>query len=266
MNYDEQIVLIRKQNHQKYLKHIDDKKIEENELIKKKYDADLRQKKINIMTKINQRYHRSYPLSKSEATKIIQKFIKKNYFEPQCINEDEIKSILPLYRIRILITNTHINEYSEEGIPQNEIAMHRLQHLSNKNNDKYIFFRYCFDIRKLYSQRNQLIEIYDNFYFMQPNDHIKIDRLWRKINGITNASIIYMSQFEYWKLLSIEKYKNQNDNNSNINQNDIVKINTIKNNMEKILDEEVAINVDMDYLDKLNKQYISQLLNDTMII
>ncbi|AGF85462.1 hypothetical protein QJ854_gp320 [Moumouvirus goulette] len=75
------------------------------------------------------------------------------------------------------------------------------------NNDKTIIFTYCFDIRQLYPKKNQLIEIYGSYYFLQPQDHKKMDKLWKKVNNNTTESINFINNFEYQKALSKDMFK-----------------------------------------------------------
>lgn len=232
MNINEQIKFIRKQKHDEYLKYIgkiNDKKKEE---IQKEYNSEIRLKQIRILAKLRQIIRQN---KKEKAVKTIQKFIRDNYFKPICINNDEINKIPPIYRIRISITTQHINEYSEKNIPADMIDMHRLIYkMVQMSVDKFVLFRYCFDIRKLYPVKNQIIEILGGFYFMQPDDHIRINSLWKKINNETNESIRYLIFFEYQKTLSIDRYKNIEYDYENEEK--------ISKEIEKILDKDALEN------------------------
>lgn len=140
------------------------------------------------------------------SIKKIQRYFKKKYLG-LCINESDIKDIPPLYRFRVAITNYHVIEYSEENIEDTIINMHRFIHEMFKPLEKqYVLFRYCFDIRILYYQRNNILELQDGKYYLQPSDHIRINKLWKKVNGSTDESIIFLSRLEYIKSLSIDKY------------------------------------------------------------
>lgn len=171
-----------------------------------KYDYQLDNPIVNIPAKVDQQ--KIYDNRHHQAANLIQKFIKKKLFYPECINESEISDIPPIYRIRINITELHINEYNETDIPENLLAYHRIiYNMVNYKSNVQILFRYCFDIRKLILDKNQVIGIYDNYYFLQPNDHIYLNKIWRKICGTTSESIIYMTNFEYYKSLSVDMYK-----------------------------------------------------------
>ncbi|AZL89487.1 hypothetical protein QKC54_gp0335 [Megavirus baoshan] len=145
---------------------------------------------------------------KNNAAKKIQQFIRKKYFEPECINQQNISNIPVLFRFRINITNIHINEYSEENIPQDLINIYRLSYDNiHYASNKTVLFKYCFDVRDLFPKRNQIIEIMGNFFFLQPKDHIEINKLWKKVNNDTPDSINYINNFEYYKSLSVDMYK-----------------------------------------------------------
>ncbi|AYV85757.1 MAG: hypothetical protein Satyrvirus37_2 [Satyrvirus sp.] len=204
MDINGQLSLVRKEKHENYLKYVS--------------------KKNPVPVPV--------PVPITDQTKAaitIQKFIKKHYFEPQCINDEEIKYIPPIFRIRIDITDQHIKEYTENSIEPGLLDMYRLIN-SACQKEKTILFRYCFDIRILYPMKDQIIELYDNFYFMQPCDHIRINNLWKKVNGTTNESIIYLSDFEYYKNLSFDKFGR-------------------------------SFCIDDDYLDELNRHYINDIIN-----
>ncbi|AEX61476.1 hypothetical protein c7_L412 [Megavirus courdo7] len=144
----------------------------------------------------------------NNAAKKIQHFIRKKYFEPECINHQDISNIPVLYRFRINITNIHINEYSEENIPQDLVNIYRLSYDNiHYANNKTVLFKYCFDVRDLFPKRNQIIEIMGNYFFLQPIDHIEINKLWKKVNNDTPDSINYLNNFEYYKSLSMDMYK-----------------------------------------------------------
>lgn len=192
MSFEEQINLIRKQKHEQYLKYASEcdklAEIEQqpsNELLPAPAIIDPR----------------------NAAAITIQRFVRRVLFEPPCINSEEILGIEPIYRLRIFITNYHINEYSEQNVPADDIETHRTIYQVARSEPKVIFFRYCFDIRKLHPDKNQIVELYDNFYFMQPEDHRRIDKLWARINGATSASIKFLNNFEYAKSLAIDKYR-----------------------------------------------------------
>lgn len=230
MNFAEEIKLIRKKKHEEYMEYIGQVQKKQNmEIVKHKYN-ELRLNKINIMANLRKKYKHIFD-TRERAAIVIQKFIRNKYFKPACINEDEIHLIPPMYRFRIFITSDHINEYNEEDIPENLLIMHRqIYKMTNQQNDRSILFRYCFDIRKLYPIRHNIIEIYDNFYFMQPDDHIRINKLWEKVNNKTNRSIIFYSMFEYHKSLSLDMH--------NVELSEEEEMEQIKKTIETILDNE----------------------------
>ncbi|XWV26536.1 hypothetical protein QJ857_gp0531 [Tupanvirus soda lake] len=273
MDISEQIKQIRIQKHQQYLdycRRIEEKENEEikkqNEEIKKQNEKELMDKKINYLTELHDKYKNMFD-PKTSAAKKIQNFVRKNYFEPHCVNELDMNKIPPLYRLRITITNHHVNEYNEENIEQSMLDMHRLIYKMMVTVDEKInLFRYCFDIRELYPKRNKIIELYDGFYFMQPDDHIRINTLWDKVNGETNKSIIFMSQFEYYKCLSVDEFKK---NNCSTNQDET------KKHIEKLLQshdiDNENINFDLvqndipldnDFLHSITRKYIVECDNN----
>ena len=201
MDLEQQLELVRKNKHLAYLKHIANIEIAQKEEIN---DKNVPNKNLNILPNLPE---------KEKAAFKIQKFIKKYWFCPECINTLEMRPIPPLYRFRVNITTYHINEYSEINVSNDMLKMHRLIHnmalpFTMKEEKPIILFRYCFDIRILYIQRNQIIELYDNFYFMQPSDHERIISCWNKVNGETNFSIRYLSDYEYVKSLTEDRVKN----------------------------------------------------------
>nr|AEX62959.1 hypothetical protein mv_R755 [Moumouvirus Monve] len=74
------------------------------------------------------------------------------------------------------------------------------------DSDKTTIFTYCFDIRELYPTKNQIIEIDESYYFLQPQDHKNLEKLWKKVNNYTTESINYINNFEYYKALSKDMF------------------------------------------------------------
>lgn len=137
---------------------------------------------------------------KYEDTKKPEKRPKWNYFK-SCLNESEIRNIPGLYRFRISITPKHLLEYSESGVPSALIEEHRYLRNSIYEIDNIPdteIFRWCFDVRKLYPKRNQPFEIEGCMYYLQPDDHIKLHKIW---NLITNPK--YINRFFDDKIKSI---------------------------------------------------------------
>jgi hypothetical protein len=42
---------------------------------------------------------------------------------------------------------------------------------------------------------------------LQPNDHKRLTAAWRKVNGMTNESMIYLSDIEFAKTLCLDRMK-----------------------------------------------------------
>lgn len=236
MNFEEQINIVRREKHEAYLKYLLENEEKTNEI------------KTNIfMEHLAKKYkHFFNPSAEEKSVRMIQKFIKKKLFSP-CINDNEITHIPPIYRIRISITNQHLKEYSENNINDSTINMYRLMYKMLQPKEKFVLFRYCFDIRKLFPMRNQIIELCDNFYFMQPDDHERIISCWKKVNGETRESINYLNDFNFYKSLSIDKFKPKNHIQGE-------SIGEQKQN-EKICNMDIGTLI--DYFDELNRQYIN---------
>lgn len=276
MNFEEQLKIVREQKRSDYLKRNNESEKKFKEEIEQQQNIELLAKKIETLTNLRQKYGHLFASNpRSKAARTIQRFVKKHYFEPLCINEEDIDNIPPIYRIRINITNYHSLEYSEENIPANTLDMHRLIYKmltqGPTTEPEIIYFRYCFDIRKLYPIKNQIFEIYNIFYFMQPNDHIRINATWRKINNETNESIRYLTSFEYYKSLSIDMYKNVQQphvTNKETIMEEIGKIlnetqvNIVKNPIESVykinnIDQKYVTKLIRDRLDAINREYIN---------
>lgn len=251
-----QMDLMRKEKHLAYLKYMADIEAIENNKLQKIKDEEINNKIVDVMGRLSNKYKHIFNGDKKEkATYIIQKFVRHQYFLPECINNDEIQNIPPLYRFRINITNNHLNEYSEENISNDMLPTHRfiykmtLPVISKMPSD--ILFRYCFDIRKLYTMRHQIIVLYDNFYFMQPDDHVRIIKCWNKVNGETHQSIIYLNNFEYYKSLSIDEYRTLDGTNNN-NETRIKKILEESNNNDNQIKSD---EFDNDLISNIIKKY-----------
>lgn len=189
MDFKDQLHQIRMEKHKKYLEYVSNTE-------KDTGNTDINS--VNIFNEPN-------PQLVESAVKI-QRFMRRYYFEPKCMNDDELSNIPPIYRLRIFITNHHRNDYTEDIVDKDYLDMHRIvQRIFNCNQPKCVLFRYCFDIRKIYHIRNEAIKIEGESYYFQPDDHIKIESLWKKVNGETSSSIIYLNTLEYIKSLSIDR-------------------------------------------------------------
>jgi len=104
----------------------------------------------------------------------------------QISNLNDASNILPTYQFVIKFTNNHLIPYLEENIPTNQLKMHRLMHriASTKPIVKCI---YCFDIRKLNSIRHQIIKVENNYYYLQPDDHIELEKRLATLNDSSNS-------------------------------------------------------------------------------
>lgn len=270
----DQLQKIRLEQHRKYLKYSEECTKKDEMLL----EENLKHKKIDILSKLAFRYRRFFAPTIAEKQEIsgrtINRFVRKNWLAIPCVNQNQIDNIPGIYRMRIYITSHHIYEYSEKGIHTNFLNEHRLKHISaNMSEPKMILFRYCFDMRKLYPVRNQMIEIKDMYFFLQPNDHVRLNSIWNKINGQNSASIIYLSKMEYDKSLcsefsyskenipSIDELKNhvteiiEEDALSNEHQN-TNSVSITNTDSDPIINNYIDIaNIDPEFIDNLNREY-----------
>lgn len=221
----EQLNSIRQEKHLAYLRHTEAaeamERIEANRVRQEKNGKRISE----LMPYLSEKYRHIFnPNPKLKAVATIQRFVRKHYFRPECINSHEIRNIPAIYRFRVNITDNHFNEYFEENIGDDMLQMHRLIYKMTMPaitvNNNNVIFRYCFDIRKLYLQRHQIIELYDQFYFMQPDDHARILKCWNKVNGETDHSIRYLNNLEYIKSLSIDQNKDVETEIAENNENE----------------------------------------------
>lgn len=205
MDIASQLASIRDKKHFQYLQ-------QKNERLKKENEIAYIAKNLKLITHLRQKYHR-FVIS---AIKI-QRFIRKNYFSP-CINESDISDIPAMYRIRINMK-------------------------SSVDDSKDTFLRYCFDIRLLHLIQHDVINLYGVNYYVQKKDIDRITVMWNKLNNNNNTSIIYLSNFEYYKSLGADL------------QIPLTTVEDLENITEFILSTtQIKIN-DSQYLDSLNLQY-----------
>ncbi|BCS83016.1 hypothetical protein QLL95_gp1107 [Cotonvirus japonicus] len=217
---DNQLYDIRQKKHQEYLKHIEeinDTKSDEQLFVESKQiqnsceieenQNDNHQEIIDLVNKIIKLAHEQ---EEYYAASKLQKFIKKKYFEPICINEEIIHNIPVLFRIRINITEEHTNPYDENNISKEIIDSHRIIHQMFAKTNTNKLFRYCFDIRQLYPNKYKSFNLFGVDYYLQAKDHAYIESIWKKVNNTTNESIRYLTDFDYYKSLCIDSYKIDN--------------------------------------------------------
>ena len=179
---DDQISQIRKLQRDKYIDHVKKSGIES--VFSESLDTN-QTKKCDIANKQENSYIESHTkLSPGINNKEIYDNVDESlYGYANCININEIADIPPKYRFDVYITDNHVLEYSEENISDGNINLHRMMHSVIYEDNSVILFRYCFDIRKIYPDRHKIIELYDNFYFLQPIDH---ERIVEQMNQIKN--------------------------------------------------------------------------------
>lgn len=252
MNFENQLKIIRQQKHNEYVDYINKIEIQEQIDLNK-------QKKIAIMANLSSKYkHIFNPNPIEKAVWTIQKFIQKYYFQPKCINENEMMNIPVLYRIRITFTKNHIPKSST--LQNTELTKRKKSDSIIPNPKRIAFmFRYCFDIRDLYPVRNSVINLENKKYILLSKDCIRVESLWNKINGSTSESIRYLNSLEYYKSLSHDKKFGYDMINQDENINRIKKI--LENNDENHEDIFIininGVKIDLMILDKLNKKYFN---------
>lgn len=201
MDLDEQLREVREQKHREYLRYADQ--------MERGSPGSHRQNNADLGSAIAKKFG---SLEKYCAGKTIAKFIISHFFFPECINEDEVGAVPGIYRFRMDITNFHGLEYSERGLDGDALRMHREQQkMLHGTGHKILLFRYCFDVRELYPVRNQKIELYGEFYCLQPADHERLNAVWRRVNGQTPESIIYLGNLNYYKSLCHDSMGNKID-------------------------------------------------------
>jgi hypothetical protein len=232
-NLDQDILHYRQQLHLRYMKQL-----EENE--KNQRDEMQAKRRDELMQILRDKYgHYFSGNPRDKFYKSLAKFIYRNWFEPVCLNEDVIVSIPGIYRLRVYITNYHLNEYTEANIDSDILDYYRHAQKTNRGDtEKVVYFRWCFDIRDLYPKRNEILEIDGEFYFLQPEDHVRLCNAWNNINGQTTKSIRYLSMLEYSKSVCSDFYAKKNTNTeSNTDIDDMTN----------------------DFIDKLNKEYLDSI-------
>lgn len=254
MNFQNQLTIVRQQKHNEYINYMNNIEIH-------KWNESIKQKKIAILFKLSIKYKYIFnPIPIEKAVWTIQKFIRKHYFEPKCLNHNDISKIPLIYRIRITFTKNHIFKYSQ---PQN-VEIRKIKNtvdILEKSKKMIFLFKYCFDIRDLYPIKNDIINLMNQKYILLPNDCAHVESLWNKINGSTSESIQYLNLLAYCKSLSYDK----NYGYELINQNEnINKIEKILEKYDEKYDEKyedifiININgtkIDLLFLDNLNKKY-----------
>lgn len=249
MDLNNQLEIIRKNKHAEYLKQMERISAEQEKI----NDALLLDKKVAILTNLSHKYaYLSDANPREYAAYRIQKFIKNYWFSQKCINENDISVIPGIYRMRINITNYHTNHYTEADISSEMINMYRLMYnishpLSISGQPRVTLFRYCFDIRKLYYERDNNIDINRELYYLQPEDHARIEIAWKKINNETNFSIRYMTQFEYDKSLTHDR------------DPEPIKKLTSEKIREIIIDSEAKLEFDEKIIHELVEKYVVEL-------
>ncbi len=183
---DNQIENIRKLHHEKYLNYI--KQTKQDSVLNELSNENT----MIIKDSINKDSERLADLKKIiDNSQIIVENDKSNISVDEsnisfdeCINQHESKNIPEIYKFDIYITTNHTLEYAENNISDENISLHRFMHNLIHEASPRILFKYCFDIRKLYTIRNQNIELYNDVYFLQPNDHEKIIKHIKSIGEI----------------------------------------------------------------------------------
>lgn len=202
----DQLAQIRKRRHEEYTLKIS--------LEKKSQDKkEKRERDISFLTNFFIKYYHIFiPTIRSryKAAISIQRFVRKNYFGPKCLNHVEEYSIPPIYKFRMQFTTTNYIEYSEvlnsDLTLEEHRQIHNMEYLDAIVSSEFLF-SYLFDIRKLYPKRNQPIIINEIPYYLQPIDHIRIIQLYDRLCGEDNATINREIDMKYEESLSKDKFK-----------------------------------------------------------
>jgi len=252
---DEQLRLVRAIQRNKYLQNI----ANNEEIIKKQHERKIQDeriiKQIDHMSLLAQKYQYIFnPTATQRAATTIVRFVKKHWFSPVCLNDNECQEIPGIYKFRLHITNHHIYEYSEKDVNASILDMHRKIYKMNLPSQKIISFVYCFDVRKLYQIRHELIEIYGEFYFLQPDDHKRLINAWNKINDNTAGSQIFLNNLRFDKSAIADRRKTY------LREASINELNRFRQHIKTTLDEQDKFNnlFDDKYLENLHREYFNK--------
>jgi len=115
---------------------------------------------------------------------------------------------------------------------------------------------YCFDVRKLYSIRHEIIEIYGEFYFLQPDDHRRLINAWNKINDNTSSSQIFLNNLRFDRSVVADRRKTY------LRGESVNELNTFKQRIKTTIegqDMPTDNNLfDDKYLENLHKEYFNK--------
>jgi len=142
---DEQLRLIREIQRNRYLKSI----ANDEEIIKKQHESKVQDeriiKQVDYMSLLAQKYQYIFnPTVTQRAATTIVRFVKKHWFSPVCLNNDECQEIPGIYKFRLCITNHHIYEYSEKDVNASILEMHRKIYKMNLPSQKNYLIRVLF--------------------------------------------------------------------------------------------------------------------------
>lgn len=181
------------------------------------------EKKIYVLAKLTHKYFGIDPIE--NATRKIQKCIRSKFFYSNLINNEDLQSIPAIYRFRVKF----------------------LEHSKSE------MFSYCFDIRKIYPIRTKKIQLCGKYYFLKENDIQRLTKIYQKICGSDSASIIYLNQLDYSRVLAHDMIPIRTTYDYTYYME---KISKIINESEKIFNID-GIKIDNNYLSNLNKKYFT---------
>ena len=153
---------------------------------------------ISIMKKYSKHFDQVSLFNKAATS--IQRFVRSRLLGSDNINQDEIHEIEPIYRLRISITSDHENPYHEENLKEDQLEVVRLMNITSTT-DAMVEFKYCFDIKKLYPLRHHPHDILGSIIYLQAADHMKLEALWKNLNGASPQSVKYFQRFSYDRAL-----------------------------------------------------------------
>lgn len=172
------------------------RKIMEQE--KAQQEENIRQEKIYKWGKKYSIYFNTNP--QKRAAYIICKALTRYYRwdVPSLIPSDDIPG---MFRFRVVLTSRSQCEYSEdpEFLYDTDIQIHRIIYQSIVEQCPEPIYRgdIVMDIRELYAHKNEPIVVNNMIFYLQPQDHIRLEKQFNKIHGETPASVRFLQQLEY---------------------------------------------------------------------
>lgn len=125
------------------------------------------------------------------AGRIITNFFRK-------FLSSDPSTIPGLYRFRMKFTNHHLHRYHESAETLEE---YKQLHINEYEDVVINLFDKYYDIRDMIQMKNDPLVVCDIEFWLQPKDHDRLNRLWKKLNGETTQSIRFITNMEYHRAL-----------------------------------------------------------------